>query len=134
MKNEKFIPGFFLHDLVQVVIGATILAIPVGFTKEVWDFSVELPIINIYGIFIISIIFISIFTYYHYHNINVKKHWKLFIKRVSLTYIFSFVTVSIIFILVDKAFLYQDLFISFKRVVIVTLPASMSAAIADTIK
>lgn len=134
MKNNKFIPGFFLHDLVQVIIGATILAIPVGFTQEIWELSIELPFINMFGIFLVSIIFISIFTYYHYHNISVKKHWKIFIKRVFLTYVFSFITVLIVLILIDKALLYQNFIISLKRIVIVTFPASMSAAIADTIK
>lgn len=134
MKNKRFIPGFFLHDLVQVIIGATILAIPVGFTREVWDLSFELPAVNVLGIFIVSVVFISIFTYYHYHNISVKKNWKLFIKRVSLTYVFSFITVWILLILIDKAPLSQDLVISFKRAIIITLPASMSAAVADTIK
>lgn len=134
MKNNKFIPGFFLHDLVQVIIGATILAIPVGFTQEIWELSIELPFINMIGIFLVSVIFISIFTYYHYHNISVKKHWKIFIKRVSLTYVFSFITVGIILILIDKALLSQNFIISLKRIVIVTFPASMSAAIADTIK
>lgn len=134
MEKDKYIPGFFLHDLVQVIVGATILAIPVSFTQEVWEFSVELPIINIIGIFFVSIIFISIFTYYHYHNISVKKNWTLFVKRVSLTYVFSFITVCILLILIDKAPIYQDLAVSFKRVILVTLPASMSAAIADTIK
>ncbi|NCO11334.1 hypothetical protein CO038_02955 [Candidatus Pacearchaeota archaeon CG_4_9_14_0_2_um_filter_39_13] len=134
VKNKRYVPGFFIHDLVQVIIGATILAIPVGFTQEVWEFSIDLPIINIVGIFIVSVIFISIFTYYHYHNISVKKNWKLFIKRVSLTYVFSFITVCILLILIGGASLYSDLIISLKRAVIVTLPASMSAAIADTIK
>lgn len=133
-KINEIIPGFFLHDLVQVIIGATILAIPVGFTQEVWDFSVGLPFINVAGIFFISVLFIGIFTYYHYHNLSVKKHWRIFIKRVSLTYIFSFITVYIILALIDKASLYEDFIISLKRVIIVTLPASMSAAVADTIK
>ena len=108
VKNKRYVPGFFIHDLVQVIIGATILAIPVGFTQEVWEFSIDLPIINIVGIFIVSVIFISIFTYYHYHNISVKKNWKLFIKRVSLTYVFSFITVCILLILIGGASLYSD--------------------------
>lgn len=134
MEKKDFVPGFFIHDLIQVIVGATILAMPVGFTREVWDLSADLPAINIIGIFIISIIFISIFTYYHYHNISVKKNWKLFLKRVSLTYVFSFITVCILLILIGKASVYNDLIISLKRAIIVTLPASMGATVADTIK
>lgn len=134
IESKDKIPGFFLHDLVQVIIGATILAIPVSFTQEVWEFSIKLPIINIIGIFMVSLIFISIFTYYHYHNISVKKHWGVFIKRASLTYVFSFITVCILLILIGKASLFNEVIVSLKRAVIVSLPASMSASIADTIK
>ena len=133
MKKIDGVPGFFMHDLVQVIVGSTLLAIPVGFTTEVWSLSENLPFINILGIFIISIIFISIFTYYHYHGANIKKHWFIFTKRVILTYIFSFIAVCIILILVDMISMI-NLIISLKRVIIVTLPASMSAAVADTIK
>jgi uncharacterized membrane protein len=133
MRKIDDIPGFFMHDLVQVIIGSTLLAIPVGFTTEVWDFSEQLPFTNILGLFIISVIFISIFTYYHYHGANIKKHWIIFTKRVILTYIFSFIAVCIILALVDKVSL-TNFIISLKRVIIVTLPASMSAAVADTIK
>lgn len=134
MKKIEYIPGFFMHDLVQIIVGSTLLAVPVGFTVEVWNFSEQLPFINILGIFIISIIFISIFTYYHYHGANVKKHWLIFTKRVILTYIISFIAVSIILALVDKVFIFENFIISLKRIIIVTLPASMSAAVADTIK
>lgn len=134
MKKNNFVSGFFLHDLVQVIIGATILAIPVGLTKEVWELSLELPFINVFGIFIVSILFVGIFTYYHYHNISVKKHWNIFLKRVFLTYLFSFITVCVLLILIDKSYIYQDFFVFIKRIVIVSFPASMSAAISDTIK
>lgn len=134
MKKIENIPGFFMHDLVQVIVGSTLLAVPVGFTIEVWNFSEQLPFINILGIFMISIIFISIFTYYHYHGASIKKHWLIFTKRVILTYIFSFIAVSIILALVDKVFIFENFIISLKRIIIVTLPASMSASVADTIK
>ncbi|MEK6914367.1 MAG: DUF2391 family protein [Nanoarchaeota archaeon] len=133
MKKDDYIPGFFMHDLVQVIVGSTLLAIPVGFTTEVWNFSEQLPFINVLGIFIISFIFISIFTYYHYHGASIKKYWIIFTKRVILTYIFSFIAVCIILGLVDKISII-DFVISLKRIIIVTLPASMSAAVADTIK
>lgn len=133
MKTTENIPNFFMHDLVQVIVGSTLLAVPVGFTVEVWNFSEQLSFINIFGIFIISVIFISIFTYYHYHGASIKKHWLIFTKRVILTYIFSFIAVFIILVLVNKVS-FSDFIISLKRIIIVTLPASMSAAVADTIK
>lgn len=35
MEKIDSVPGFFMHDLVQVIVGSTLLAIPVGFTTEV---------------------------------------------------------------------------------------------------
>ena len=134
MKEIDYIPKFFMHDLMQIIVGSTLLSIPVGFTEEIWSLSEELPFMNILGIFIISIIFISIFTYYHYHGSSVKKHWMTFTKRVVLTYIISFIAVCIIMALIGKVSIFTNFIISLKRIIIVTLPASMSAAVADTIK
>src|SRR3989338_10921868 len=116
MRKVDDVPGFFMHDLVQVMIGSTLLAIPVGFTTEVWSLSEELPFINILGLFIISVIFISIFTYYHYHGANIKKHGLIFTKRVILTYIMSFIAVFIILLLVDKVS-FTNFIVSLKRVI-----------------
>lgn len=131
--NGEIIPNFYFRDLIQVIIGATILALPVGFTEEVWNLGENLPFLNVFGILILSIVFISIFTYYHYHHISVKKHWTEFLKRVSLTYLFSFMVVATILIL-TKIVDWQNFIVSVKRVILVTFPASMSASIADTIK
>ena len=128
--------GFYLHDLVQVIVGATLLAIPVGFTQEVWEMGEKLPLINVGAFFLMAVTFISIFTYYHYHSHHekVNKRWPAFIKRVLITYLFSLITVGIILTVIDQAPWQLDLFLAIKRVVIVAFPASMSAAVADTLK
>ena len=132
---DPFFHEFHLKDVLQVLIGASILAIPVGFTKEVWDLGSSLPITNIFGFIFLSLIFISLFTYYHYHKEHgLKKHHKHFIKRIVLTYILAFFVVAIILILIQEAPWKTDWVLAFKRIILVTFPASMSGAIADTIK
>jgi len=133
--TDPFFHEFHLKDVLQVLIGASILAIPVGFTKEVWDLGSSLPITNIFSFIILSLLFISLFTYYHYHREHgLKKHHKHFIKRVVFTYTLAFFVVAVILSLIQKAPWQTDGVLAFKRIVLVTFPASMSGTIADAIK
>ena len=125
---------FNLKDLFQVIVGATILAVPVGFTQEVWDLGSSLPMLNIFGIFALSLIFISSFVYYHYYRGRAKYHFSQFTKRIFFTYFFSFIVVGIILYLIQIAPWQTNLLLAIKRTVLVTLPASMSATVADTLK
>lgn len=126
---------FHLKDVLQVIIGASILAIPVGFTKEVWEFGELLPMANIFGFIILSLLFISLFTYYHYHRAyGLKKHHKHFTRRVVFTYVLALFVVAIILTLIQKTPWQTDWVLAFKRIALVTFPASMSGTIADVIK
>ena len=53
-------PEFHLKDLLQVIIGASILAIPVGFTEETWRLGENLPMINIIGLLLLSLLFVTL--------------------------------------------------------------------------
>jgi len=128
---------FLLKDMLQVIIGASILAVPVGFTEETWRLGSTLPTINIMGFLLLSIFFISTFTFYHYfrHNTTLTNHhWKEFWKRVLSTYVLSFFVVTALLILIDKAPWLTEPLVAFNRTIIVTFPSSMSAAVADTLK
>lgn len=125
---------FHSKDLLQVIIGATILAIPVGFTEETWNLGESLPLFNIFAFLVLSLIFISAFVYHHYYRTTLKKHKYEFMKRVAFTYAFSFLVVALILGLIQRTPWTIDWLLAFKRVVIVTVPASMSAAVVDVLK
>ncbi|MBW2965727.1 DUF2391 family protein [Candidatus Woesearchaeota archaeon] len=125
---------FHVKDILQVIVGASILAIPVGYTEETWRLGEILPLANIIGFILLSLLFISAFTYYHYYHNNISKHWDHFIKRVLLTYLTSFLVVAILLSLIQRTPWTTNLFLAFKRTIIVAFPASMSGAIADVIK
>lgn len=133
---SPIIVKFSLRDVLQVIIGASILAIPVGFTEETWRLGEVLPLSNILGFLLLSIFFIFTFVYYHYHHRKneIKGHWEEFTKRVLATYLLSFIVVGVLLTLIQRAPWMTDFILAFKRAVLVTFPASMSAAIADTIK
>jgi uncharacterized membrane protein len=125
---------FKLKDVLQIMIGAAILAVPVGFTEETWVLGEILPLKNILGFLILSLVFIATFVYYNYYRDKMKKHKWEFIKRVLLTYSLSFFVVGVVLYLIKKAPWSINSTLAFKRTVIVTFPASMSAAVADMIK
>ena len=125
---------FHTRDFLQIVIGAAILAIPVGFTQETWDLGEALPVRNVIGFLVVSLVFISMFTYYHYYRNHLKKHFDEFIKRVFFTYFVAFLVVAILLSLIGKTPWITDRILALKRIILVTFPASMSGAIADTIK
>ena len=128
-------PEFHPRDLLQVIVGASILAIPVGLTEETWRLGETLPFFNIIVFMLVSLLFISAFVYYNYYKIHgLKEHHTKFLKRVLLTYVFSFLVVALLLSLIQKTPWTTDWILALKRVVIVTFPASMSAAVADMIK
>ncbi len=125
-------PKVKLRDILQIIVGATILAVPVSFTEETWSLGGLLPLTNIFLIMGVSILFLGSFTYHHYkHGLN--KHFLDFGKRVLATYLFSFLVVALVLTLIQRAPWSVDFILAFKRTVIVSLPASMSAAVADTL-
>ncbi len=125
---------FYPRDVMQVLVGASILAIPVAFTEETWNLGASLPLANILGLLALSVIFISSFVYYNYYRGEMRKNWTEFSKRVFTTYLFSFLVVAIILTLIERAPWQTDIMIAFSRAIIVSFPASMSAAVADIIK
>jgi len=121
-------------DVMQVILGATILAIPVGFTEETWKLAAELPFLNVLLFMLISLSFISSFVYYTAYRGRFKQHWKEFAKRVSATYLLSFAIVAVLLGLLQLTPWATNWTLAFKRVVLVSFPASLSGAIADTLK
>ena len=125
---------FHPKDVLQVVIRASILAVPVGLTEETWNLGKTLPLKNVVGLLLLSLLFISMFVYHNYYKNRLKDHLGEFIKRVCSTYFISFIVVALLLTLIQRTPWNTDWIIAFKRIVIVTFPASMSAAVADVIK
>jgi len=134
LKTIVHLPEFKLKDALQVIIGASILAVPVGFTQETWDLGAQLPLLNIMGLFALTVIFIAMFTHFQYHRHFPRHYTRVFLKRVFFTYLFSFIIVAVILALIQQAPWQTNWLLAFQRTVIVTFPSSLSGAIADTIK
>jgi len=130
--------NFDFHDFMQVIIGAGILAVPVGFTEETWGLGQTLPLLNIFILMALTLFFIAIFTFFHYHrehiHANPKYHIFELTKRVVVTYLASFVMVAILLHVIQVTPWGTDSLLAFKRVVIIAFPSALGGAISDTIR
>lgn len=122
------------RDIMQILVGASLLSIPVGFTEEVWGLGERLPTANIALLGVASIGFVALFVYYNFYRELFRQYWFDFIKRVLAIYLLSLIVVAALLSVIQVAPWGVDNLLAIKRVVIVTFPASMSAALSDAIQ
>jgi uncharacterized membrane protein len=125
---------FHPRDLMQIIVGASILAVPVAFTEETWNLGQELPLINILLLTMVSFLFIASYVYYNFYRFQLKNNIFRYILRVFSIYLFSLIVVSMILTIINRCPWKTDLLLAIKRVIIVAFPASMSAAVSDNLK
>jgi len=122
------------RDMMQIIVGASILAVPVAFTEETWNLGEKLPLANVLVLSFCSVLFIALFTYSNFYRTAFKGHVRSYILRVGATYIFSLLVVGGLMTIIQQCPWTTDFVLALKRVLIVSFPASMSAAVSDTIK
>ncbi len=131
---QPFMVELRLRDIMQIIVGASILAVPVAFTEETWNLGLLLPLKNVLLLSFLSLCFISLFVYFNFYRYNLKNHVFEYIKRVMAIYFFSMLIVGILLTIIQKCPWGQDNILALKRIIIVAFPSSMSAAVSDTIK
>ncbi|MFD0963772.1 DUF2391 family protein [Pseudofulvibacter geojedonensis] len=122
------------RDIMQVVVGSSLMAIPVALTEEAWNLGQFLPNTNVLLIALISLLLISIFVYYNFYKVTLKGYVFEFIKRILGTYLISLIIVALILTIIQKCPWGVNNLIAIKRIVIVAFPAAMSGTLSDTIK
>ncbi len=122
------------RDLMQIIVGASILAVPVALTEETWNLGTHLPLANVLALSAISLLFIALFVYFNFYRFAFKGHVFHYGKRVFAIYAFSVLVVAVLLTIIQKCPWGVDNLIALKRILIVAFPASMSAAVSDTLK
>lgn len=125
---------FRIKDILEIVIGSMLIAIPIAFTQEAWMISEELPMINILAIAGVSILMVAVFVYFKYYQGVLLQHPFEFLKRLFFTYAISLLVAMFLMTLIEKAPWDTDMILAWKRTIIVALPASLSGSIADTLR
>ncbi len=122
------------RDIMQIIVGAALFAIPVSFSEEVWSLGETLPFTNILILTFLSILLIASFVYFNFYRFNFKNHVFEYVKRVLATYFLSLLVVAGILTLIDKCPWGENNLLAIKRIIIIAFPASMSATLSDTLK
>ena len=124
--------GFNMEDASQVFVGAFALAVPISFSEEAWRLGETLPLPNLMMLFNLSVLFLAIFTYQSVFQKDIKDRLPVFIFRIVIAYLMTALVVCLVLLCLDKLPLLADPITSFKRVIIITMPASMGAIVVDS--
>lgn len=128
MKNISF----NFEDAGQVLVGAFALAVPISFSEEAWHLGETLPRLNLLMLTILSVIFLSLFTYQSVFQQQVRHRLIAFCLRIVLAYCMTALVVALVLLCLDKLPLLTEPEVSLKRIVVITMPASMGAIVVDS--
>lgn len=121
-----------MKDIGQIAIGSFAFAVPISFSEEAWRISESLPFTNLTLVFILSVSFLALFAYESVFQGQVVHRIFVFILRIIIAYIISALVVALVLISIDKLPLLTEPIIAIKRLIVITMPASMGAIIVDS--
>ena len=121
-----------IKDILEIIVGSSILAIPVAFTEEVWDLGQNLNFYNVLTLSLIGFIFMASFVYFSGYRMHMKMFRKEFFTRVFTIYILSLLVVGLLLTVIGQCPWLTDFDVAMKRVMIGAFPASMSATVTDS--
>ncbi|MBA5684409.1 DUF2391 family protein [Photobacterium damselae subsp. damselae] len=124
--------SFNIEDASQIFVGAFALAVPVSFSEEAWYLGETLPVINLFMLFIFSILFLTLYTYESVFQHNIINRKLNFTFRVIIAYVITFLVVILVLFCINKFPLFTEPSIALKRTVIISMPASMGAIVVDS--
>jgi uncharacterized membrane protein len=125
---------FRVRDVVQTIVGASILAIPAAYTEEAWNLGRDLPVANISAIATMSMLFIAAFVYFNFYKSYIAEFKTQFVIRTISTYVIALVVVATLLTLIGQCPWGTDNLLALKRIIVVGFPASMSATVTDALK
>ena len=124
--------NFNLEDINQIIIGAFALAVPISFSEEAWRIGESLPNLNLGLLFFLSIFFLAIFAYQNVFQGNIKFRILVFSIRIFLAYLIAALVVALVLLALNKLPILEDPSVAIRRLIVITMPASMGAIIVDS--
>lgn len=125
--------GADIHDTIQVLIGASAVAVPIAFTEEAWNMSEDLPVVNLLLIVLLSLGFCALYAFSGIYQSNVRDKVHVFVKRSMLDYGISIVVVFVVLLAINRLPLIDEPMLGLRRIIVVAFPACMGAVIVDGI-
>lgn len=119
------------EDIIQVVIGASALAVPVAFSEESWKLSETLPVLNVIILLSLSLLFIGLYSIQGIFQGRLKHRIYHFLIRIIIIYGVTIFIVFIILFALNRMPLLDEPIIALKRIILLSFPASMGGVIVD---
>ncbi|MDB1124437.1 DUF2391 family protein [Vibrio algarum] len=124
--------SFNIEDASQIFVGAFALAVPISFSEEAWRLGETLPAVNLLMLFILSVVFLALFTYESVFQRNVKTRPFIFISRIFIAYLITAMVVALVLFCLNKLPFLLEPIVAIKRIIVITMPASMGAIVVDS--
>jgi len=121
-----------MEDASQVFVGAFALAVPISFSEEAWRLGETLPFQNLMMLLVLSLVFLTLFTYQSVFQKDVKNRLPVFIFHIVVAYLMTGLVVGLVLLCLEKLPVFEDPVTSLKRIIVITMPASMGAIIVDS--
>ena len=104
---------------------------PVAFSEEAWHLGETLPVLNLAMLFSLSLLFLGVFTLPQCFQQNISARVPVFIFRIVVAYLLTALVVFSSCCASIKC-LFEDPLTSIKRIIVITMPASMGAIVVDS--
>lgn len=121
------------EDVLQVIVGASALSVPVAFSEESWDLSRTLPNTNVFLLVFLSLLFINLYSFQSIFQGRVRHRIRLFILRTLLDYGITLCVVFMVLFAIDRMPIIEEPLVALKRMIILSFPASMGAVVVDSL-
>ncbi|MCJ7801338.1 MAG: DUF2391 family protein [Candidatus Marinimicrobia bacterium] len=121
------------EDILQIVVGASAVTVPVAFSEKSWNLSRTLPMINIVHLVLLSLIFINMYTFQSIFQGNVKYRMTTFIFRTFFDYGITLIVVFIVLLVLNRMPIISEPVVAIKRIFLLAFPASMGAVVVDSL-
>lgn len=124
--------SFNIEDASQIFVGAFALAVPISFSEEAWRLSETLPTQNLLMLLSLSIVFLALYTYQSVFQKEIKSRKLIFVLRIFIAYLMTAVVVALVLFCLNKLPLLDQPWLAIKRIIVITMPASMGAIVVDS--
>jgi len=124
--------SFNFEDASQIFVGSFALAVPISFSEEAWRLGETLPFQNLLMLLTLSVLFLTLYTYESVFQKEIKSRKFNFVFRIVIAYIMTVLVVALVLFCLDKLPLLEEPLIALKRMIVISMPASMGAIIVDS--
>ncbi|MEM5528972.1 DUF2391 family protein [Gammaproteobacteria bacterium AS21] len=124
--------SFNFEDASQIFVGAFALAVPISFSEEAWRLGEMLPTQNLLMLLTLSVLFLTIYTYGSVFQKDIKTRKLVFVFRIVIAYVMTAFVVALVLLCLNKLPFVDDPITAIKRIIVITMPASMGAIVVDS--